>query len=196
VTLIFQLLSVGLLAGDDGERVSGGDTLQAAAVCDELAGKQLLASTHYHQSLEGRLVECASDSLYLAGISGLQAVSVSEIDRLAVRGSHVKKGLTIGVLAGAGVGGYISTVAEMALDDMPDEGPELGAALGGALAGALLGGLVGAGIGARWYKWNLWYESEAPRAHQMDQHSSADLRIRQRYMPQGGSIGFAVTVRF
>ncbi len=211
VVLLFQLVCVQSHATEEEQGQIDRKSPDCPELSQALEGKTLRVHTQNQGEIEGRLVQCLNDTVYVANDSAKYAVSFDAVRALWVQGTRIKRGLItggiIGGVVGAALGALAYGIAEATCEYECEGKP---GALGGAVIGAGLfaipGALIGTGIGAISYRWNLWYASEAHSPDFSSQYrlyypddpyrGTSRLRLRLCCLPETKAIGLGVTIAF
>lgn len=187
ILLTLMLAVAPSLAGEEGIRESGAYDLDGDALCYELVGKRVRVSTRSQGEIEGRLIGCVRDSIYVVRDAGTPAVSLQDIEALWMQGGGVRESVVAGAITGAAGGGALMVII-CAVEEADGSGSPGACALAGAALGSLIGCSIGAVLGASSSDWHLWYGSEV--------EPSAGISVHPHYLGTGNGLGLAITYRF
>ncbi len=181
VMLILPLAAVASLAKEEAARGTDGNGLEGGAVCDDLAREEVRVNVRPEGEIEGRLVGCVGDSIYVARETRTHAIALDDINALWVRGSNAKRGFKIGGGIGAALGAVFGGLA--AAFGTPGceyecTGDIMLGILGGVFFGGLVGGSIGAGLGAVIPGWHLWYDSSEQVSSWRGRYEPARMCVR------------------
>jgi hypothetical protein len=194
--LFVQLTSIELLADTDSVREVGATALMTQLAGHAILGKTVRAHAQDRSEIQGRVVYCQSDSLFLVDGAGKYGISLESIDELWVRNTRTKRGLVTGAVIGGILGGMLGAIGTAIGNgtceyECSDTSPVVGGFLGAGL-GAIPGGAIGAGIGAIARKWDLYYKSQ-PLAVDKD---GVSVWLYPLIGVERRDFGLAVSVRF
>jgi len=196
-TLLFlQLTSIELLADTDNGREVGATALMTQLAGHAIIGKTVRVHAQNKSDIQGRVVHCQSDSLFLVDGSATYGISLESIDGLWVSNTRTKRGLVTGAVIGGILGGMLGAIGTAIGNgtceyECSDTSPVVGGFLGAGL-GAIPGGAIGAGIGAISHKWDLYYKSQPGE----ENRSGLSVLLYPLFGVERRDFGLAVSVRF
>lgn len=186
LVLVLQLAAFSGVAGGEKPDEAAKDALEADAACEELAGKQVRVRFRDQSEIEGELVWCYGDSLFVADDSRTHTAPERDIDALWVREEGSGKranSVLVGILIGGAIGGLAVEMRKHFCEgECGQNTSTVEGALYGALAGGLLGGLFGASSRGEADDWHLWYGSDGRTAYWVG--------------PRGSGIAVRLALRF
>jgi hypothetical protein len=124
----------------------------AGPLRDVWPGSTARIRIHSSEIIEGVVLHVRPDTMIISPSAGPRAISISQMDSLWIRGTHVRSGTIVGAVAGAAIGMALGVVVARGNCDAGQDctggyflAIPLGAAvlsLPGALAGSLVGSLM------------------------------------------------------